>query len=271
MSIRVTRFGSQPLLALRIGSGATSSFRNHSRAEQRKAFELRRANPVGSLTLLRSHHELWRLTTIQFLAYLSRTTSLAFWALYAIYRYSWSQGMIGISLMIVGIVTAVISGGLTGRMVTRFGEKRTLYIGQFFGASGMIIAGLAKTGAWLHGFNPDHLALEYFHAGGAKHDDSPRQRARTRRVAGRLAKYAFNHFHHRTLVVSLEFLGGLLIRKIGFTCRERLISWPAVCSSPRCSWQPGLNNPSCPESRNCSRSRRCPPRRVTVRSDRADS
>ena len=57
--------------------------------------------------------------------------------------------MIGISLMIVGIVTAVISGGLTGRMVARFGEKRTLYIGQFFGASGMIIAGLAKTGAWL--------------------------------------------------------------------------------------------------------------------------
>jgi len=57
--------------------------------------------------------------------------------------------MIGISLMIVGIVTAVISGGLTGRMVARFGEKRTLYIGQFFGASGMVLAGLAKTGAWL--------------------------------------------------------------------------------------------------------------------------
>ena len=57
--------------------------------------------------------------------------------------------MIGISLMIVGIVTAVISGGLTGRMVKRFGEKRTLYIGQGFGASGMVIAGLAKTGAWL--------------------------------------------------------------------------------------------------------------------------
>jgi MFS transporter, DHA1 family, tetracycline resistance protein len=51
--------------------------------------------------------------------------------------------------MIVGIVTAVISGGLTGRMVARFGEKRTLYVGQFFGASGMVVAGLAKTGAWL--------------------------------------------------------------------------------------------------------------------------
>jgi DHA1 family tetracycline resistance protein-like MFS transporter len=57
--------------------------------------------------------------------------------------------MIGLSLMIVGIVTAVISGGLTGRMVKRFGERRTLYIGQFFGSSGMLLAGLAKTGAWL--------------------------------------------------------------------------------------------------------------------------
>jgi DHA1 family tetracycline resistance protein-like MFS transporter len=94
--------------------------------EHRKAFELRRANPVGSLTLLRSHHELWRLTTIQFLAYLSHNV-FSVWALYAIYRYSWSQGMIGISLMIVGIVTAVISGGLTGRMVKRFGEKRSAH------------------------------------------------------------------------------------------------------------------------------------------------
>src|SRR5256885_8258655 len=115
---------------------------------QRKQFELRRANPVGSLALLRSHHELWRLTTIQFLAYLAHNV-FSVWALYAIYRYSWSQGMIGLSLMVVGIVTAAISGGLTGIMVRRFGERRTLYIGQFFGSSGMFVAGLAKTGAWL--------------------------------------------------------------------------------------------------------------------------
>jgi len=116
--------------------------------EQRKAFGMRRANPVGSLVLLRSHPELWRLTTIQFLAYVAHNV-FSVWALYAIYRYDWSQGMIGISLMVVGIVTAVISGGLTGRMVKWYGEKRTLYTGQFFGAFGMFVAGLAKTGAWL--------------------------------------------------------------------------------------------------------------------------
>src|SRR5437867_10590050 len=54
---------------------------------QRKQFALRRANPVGSLALLRSHHELWRLTMIQFLAYLAHNV-FSVWALYAIYRYS---------------------------------------------------------------------------------------------------------------------------------------------------------------------------------------
>ena len=54
--------------------------------------------------------------------------------------------MIGASLAVVGIFTAAISGGLTGRVVAWLGERRTLYIGQFFGALGMVIAGLARTG-----------------------------------------------------------------------------------------------------------------------------
>src|SRR5213595_427989 len=39
--------------------------------EKRKAFTLRRANPVGSLLLLRSHPELFRLSTIQFIGYVA--------------------------------------------------------------------------------------------------------------------------------------------------------------------------------------------------------
>jgi len=94
--------------------------------------------------LLRSHSELWKLATLQFLAYVSHEV-FVIWALYAIYRYEWSSGMIGVSLAIVGIFTAAISGGLTGRIVRWLGERRTLYIGQFFGALGMLIAGLART------------------------------------------------------------------------------------------------------------------------------
>src|SRR5947209_2532956 len=114
--------------------------------ERRKPFAMKRANPLGSLVLLRSHPELWRLSTIQFLAYTAHNV-FSVWALYAIYRYAWNQKWIGLSLMVVGICTAAISGGLTGRVVKLWGEKRTLYTGQFFGAVGMFIAGLARNSA----------------------------------------------------------------------------------------------------------------------------
>ena len=114
--------------------------------EQRKPFALRRANPLGSLVLLRSHPELWRLATIQFLAYTAHNV-FSVWALYSIYRYAWNQKWIGLSLMVVGICTAAISGGLTGRVVKLWGEKRTLYTGQFFGAVGMTVAGWARNSA----------------------------------------------------------------------------------------------------------------------------
>ena len=116
------------------------------RPEHRKEFTLRRANPIGSLVLLRSHPELWKLATLQFLAYISHEV-FVIWALYSIYRYQWTQTMIGVSLALVGVCTAAISGGLTGRVVAWLGERRTLYIGQCFGAVGMLIAGVARTSA----------------------------------------------------------------------------------------------------------------------------
>ena len=121
--------------------------------EKRKGFELRRANPIGSLRILRSHPEIWQLNIIQFLAYTAHNV-FSVWVLYSIYRYNWDEITNGLSLMVVGIVTAIVSGTLPARMVKRFGEKKTLYTGQFFGACGMIVAGLAKTGAWLFGSIP---------------------------------------------------------------------------------------------------------------------
>jgi DHA1 family tetracycline resistance protein-like MFS transporter len=114
--------------------------------DKRKEFTWRRANPVGSLVLLRSHPDLWKLATVQFLAYVSHEI-FAIWSLYAVYRFAWNPRSIAVSLAFVGVCTALISGGLTGRIVAWLGERRTLYIGQFFGAFGMVIAGLARNGA----------------------------------------------------------------------------------------------------------------------------
>jgi DHA1 family tetracycline resistance protein-like MFS transporter len=110
--------------------------------EKRQAFTLRRANPVGALVLLRSHPELFRLATIQFIGYVAHEV-FNVWALYAIFRYGWKEGTIGLSLALVGACSIVISAGMVKPIVARLGERRTLYVGQFFGAVGMVMAGLA--------------------------------------------------------------------------------------------------------------------------------
>src|SRR5438874_1087211 len=108
--------------------------------ERRKAFSLGRANPVGSLVLLRSHPELLRLAAIQFIGYVAHEV-VQVYVLYVIYRYTWSQETVGLSLAFVGACTVVISGGLVRPVVARLGERRTLYLGQFLGGLGMLAMG----------------------------------------------------------------------------------------------------------------------------------
>lgn len=116
-------------------------------AEKRQAFTLKRANPVGALKLLRSHPELFRLAIIQFIGYVAHEV-FNVWALYAIFRYAWNEGTIGLSLALVGVCSIIISAGMVQPTVSRLGERRTLYIGQFFGGLGMILAGLASNSAF---------------------------------------------------------------------------------------------------------------------------
>ena len=171
--------------------------------DKRKEFSWRRANPVGSLVLLRSHPDLWKLATIQFLAYVSHEI-FAIWALYAMFRFAWGPRSIGNSLFVVGVCTAVISAGLTGRIVAWLGERRTLYIGQFFGALGMIIAGLARNGAMYIGVNSCDFDVEYFLSSRARNHDAPCERTRTRRIAGRDQQFALHRFRHRPIFVLVD-------------------------------------------------------------------
>ncbi|MGB8340905.1 MAG: TCR/Tet family MFS transporter [Chthoniobacterales bacterium] len=113
--------------------------------EKRRAFSFRRANPVGSLVLLRSHPELFRLSAIQFIGYTAHEV-VQIYVLYAIYRYAWQEKTVGLSLAFVGVCTVLISGGMVRPFVARLGERRTLYIGQMLGAIGMVLMGWATTG-----------------------------------------------------------------------------------------------------------------------------
>jgi DHA1 family tetracycline resistance protein-like MFS transporter len=115
--------------------------------DRRKAFEWRRANPIGSLRLLQRHRELLGLAGVVGLYMLAHNVLPSVFVLYASHRYGWSEGTMGLTLAIVGVGSIIVQGGAVKRAVARFGERRTLLAGLLFGAAGFAGYGLAPTGA----------------------------------------------------------------------------------------------------------------------------
>jgi DHA1 family tetracycline resistance protein-like MFS transporter len=116
--------------------------------QKRAPFAWKRANPVGSLKLLRSHPELFGLAGATFLSSLAHESLPNTFVLYATYRYGWNQQTIGLALATVGICYGIVQGGLVGRIVGSLGERKALIIGLFFGAIGFSIYGVAAAG-WI--------------------------------------------------------------------------------------------------------------------------
>jgi DHA1 family tetracycline resistance protein-like MFS transporter len=106
------------------------------------------ANPMGSLRLLSSNVELAGLAAVTTLYYLAHNSLPSMWALYTEYRYAWSRRDVGLSLAVVGVCAAVVSGVLVGPFVKRFGERRSLLWGLFFGTLGFAGFALATRG-WM--------------------------------------------------------------------------------------------------------------------------
>lgn len=111
-------------------------------------FEWRRANPVASLKLLRGHPELFGLASVVFLMALAHLVYPTTFVLYADYRFGWGLRMVGITLLIVGVLTIIVQGGLIGRIVKVLGERRALMFGMACGALGFFFYGLAPNGYW---------------------------------------------------------------------------------------------------------------------------
>jgi DHA1 family tetracycline resistance protein-like MFS transporter len=106
------------------------------------------ANPLGSLKLLRSHRELAGLSVVVTLYYLAHNSLPSMWALYTEQRYNWNRRDVGLSLAIVGVFAAVVSGVLVGPFVKRFGERRSVLSGLLFGFLGFAGFALATRG-WI--------------------------------------------------------------------------------------------------------------------------
>ncbi len=114
--------------------------------KNRTPFSFRKANPLGSLKLLRSHPQLLGLAGILFLYQLAHQVFQSVFVLYADYRYHWNESTVGLTLMCVGLVGVFVQGFLVRRTAPMLGERKMLFIALSFGAAGYLIYGVAQTG-----------------------------------------------------------------------------------------------------------------------------
>ena len=117
----------------------------------RSKFSWKRANPVGSLTLLSRSQTLKGLAVVLLFGYISQQSLMNVYVIYADYRYGWTNRTVGISLAVVGIFSGLYSILLVKRAVEKFGERGSILFGLVGGAIGYSMFGLSKTGVifWL--------------------------------------------------------------------------------------------------------------------------
>lgn len=116
--------------------------------ENRRAFNWRKANPVGSFHLLTKSNVVIGLSVSFFLLYIAGYAVQSTWAFYGMFKFEWSESMVGYSLALVGIVVAFVQGVLVKHSVGWWGEKRTIYIGFFCWLAGLLLFAFVNQ-SWL--------------------------------------------------------------------------------------------------------------------------
>jgi DHA1 family tetracycline resistance protein-like MFS transporter len=116
--------------------------------ENRSPFSWARANPVGSLSLIRRGNMI-AIAAVLLLGYIAQQVLMNVYVIYADYRYHWTDRTVGLSLAVVGICTIIYGAFLVKPVVAKLGERGAITIGLIGGAIGYSMIGSSKTGLFL--------------------------------------------------------------------------------------------------------------------------
>jgi DHA1 family tetracycline resistance protein-like MFS transporter len=124
--------------------------------ESRRPFDLKRANPLGTLMHLRRYPTVLGLAGALFLWQLGHQVLPSTWAFYTMLKFHWSEAQVGASLAFVGVIMAISTGGLTRVLVPRLGERKAALAGLLAGAATYLGYAFATEGwmmyAWMVGW-----------------------------------------------------------------------------------------------------------------------
>jgi MFS transporter, DHA1 family, tetracycline resistance protein len=117
--------------------------------ENRRAFDWRRANPVGALMRLKmAHPRVLVLAATVFLWTMGYQALYSTWAYFGIERFDWTPGQVGWSLAAVGLSGALVQGVLSRRLMPRYGARNIVLAGGVSAIAAYLVYAFASVG-WM--------------------------------------------------------------------------------------------------------------------------
>ncbi|WP_075051499.1 TCR/Tet family MFS transporter [Hydrotalea sp.] len=117
-------------------------------AENRRKFEWKRANPLGSLVQLKKYPVISGLVFSITLLYIAGHAVQSCWSYYTMSKFGWDERMVGYSLGFIGLIVGIVQGVLIRSIIPRLGQEKSIYIGLSLYAVGFLLFAFAST-TWM--------------------------------------------------------------------------------------------------------------------------
>lgn len=118
-------------------------------ADKRRKFEWSKANPVGSLLHLKKYPAVAGLIISLTLIYIGAHAVQSTWSYYTMEKFKWNSAMVGYSLAFVGLMIAIVQGGLIRVVIPKYGQSKSLFTGLVLYTIGMVCFAFAGSTAFM--------------------------------------------------------------------------------------------------------------------------
>lgn len=120
--------------------------------ENRRAFDWKRANPIGAFLQLKRHPSLIGLLAALLILYIAAQSTQTVWAYYTKEKFEWNKTWVGYSLGFVGLTVAIVQGWLIRLVIPKFGNKKAIMFGLCLYVLGFVLFAFASKGWMMFAF-----------------------------------------------------------------------------------------------------------------------
>lgn len=120
--------------------------------EHRRPFEWKRANPIGAYFQLQHYPSLIPLILALFVLYVGSHAVQSNWNFFTMYRFHWTEAQVGLSLGAIGVLVALVQGGLNRWINPKLGNVKSIYVGLILYTLGMLLFATATQGWMMYAF-----------------------------------------------------------------------------------------------------------------------